>query len=92
MASTYDQVAMTTSAAIIIASNANRKKLVIKNTGSNIVYIGNDNSVVVTAANANGGYPIEVDETFYLNDYTGDVYGLTSTSTSTVSIIEEELA
>jgi|TARA_R100000501_G_C2597190_1_gene95353 hypothetical protein len=93
MASTYNQVAMGDTAAIVIASNTDRRKLILKNTGSNIVYIGNDNSVVDTANNANGGYPIAATETFYLNDYTGDIYGICASGlTSEISLIEEVIA
>lgn len=92
MSSTYNQVAMSTSAASIIAANTDRKQLILKNTGSEIVYIGNSASVVSTANNSNGGYPIGVGEEFHLNDYTGIVYGITSTGTSTISVIEEELS
>lgn len=92
MASTFDQVAMTATAALIIAANTDRKKLVLKNNGS-IVYIGSSSSVVDTANNANGGFPIESNEVFYLNDTTQAIYGIcASGETSTLHIIEEELA
>jgi len=93
MASVYNQVAMADSAASIISSNTNRRKLILNNTGGSVVYIGNDNSVVDTANNANGGYPIGVGVTFYLNDYTGDIYGIcASGDTSEISVIEEVIA
>ena len=90
MASTYNQVAMSDTAASIIASNTSRRKLILTNTGSDIVFIGNSSSVVDTANNANGGYPIIADETFYLNDYDGVVYGICASGlTSEISVLEE---
>ncbi len=92
MASTYNQVAMSQTAAIIIASNTNRKKLILRNTGTDTVFIGNTSSVVDTANNANGGYPIPTNSFFYLNDYTGDIYGICASGlTSTIMVIEEEV-
>jgi len=93
MASIYNQVSMSDTAASIISSNTNRKKIMLKNTGSSIVYIGNDSSVVDTTDNANGGFPIELTEVVYLNDYTGVIYGIcASGETSTISVIEEEIS
>ena len=93
MASTYNQVAMTDSAASIISSNINRRKLILKNTGSSVVFIGNDASVVDTANNANGGYPMQGTAFLYLNDYTGAVFGIcASGETAEISVIEEVIA
>ena len=93
MVSVFNQVAMTDSAVSIISSNADRRKLILKNTGTKVVFIGNDVSVVDTADNANGGYPIAATETFYLNDYTGAVFGIcASGETSEISVIEEVIA
>jgi hypothetical protein len=93
MASVYNQVAMSDTAASIIASNTDRRKLILKNTGSKVVFIGNDASVVDTANNANGGYPIAANVIFYLNDYTGAVFGIcASGDTSEISVIEEVIA
>jgi len=92
MASTYNQVAMSDTAALIIASNTSRKKLILRNTGTQTVFIGNDASVVDTANNANGGYPIPTDSFFYLNDYTGNIYGICASGlNSTIMLIEEEV-
>ena len=93
MASTYAQIAVDDSADTIIAANTDRKKLILKNTGSDDVYIGDTNSVVDTDDNANGGYKIVSGDTFYLNDYTGIVWGICAGGESTtISVIEEELA
>ena len=93
MASTYNQVAMSDTAASIIAANSSRRKLILKNSGSSVVFIGNSASVVDTANNANGGYPIAVSATFYLNDYTGAVFGIcASGETAEISVIEEVIA
>ena len=93
MTTTYDQVSMTTAAALIIASNANRKQLMIKNMGSDTVYIGDANTVVDTADNANGGYKITMDQILYLDDYTGDVYGICAGGeTATIAYVEEDMS
>jgi len=93
MASVFNQVAMTDSAASIIASNTGRRKLILKNTESSTVFIGNDASVVDTANNANGGYPLLGGETFLLNDYTGVIYGIcASGETAEIAVIEEVIA
>ena len=92
MASTYNQVAMTAVAASIIASNTNRRKLILKNTGTDPIYIGDTSSVVDTADNANGGYKLEANKTIFFNEYTGVLYGICAAAeTSTLSIIEEEI-
>ena len=68
MSSTYNQVSMTSTAAIIIASSTARYRLLLKNTGSNTVFIGKNSSVVDTANNANGGFPLKAGRTLSLSD------------------------
>lgn len=84
---TITQVSMTESNAQIIASDASRKQLMIKNSGSNTVYIGNSASVSASTNNAAGGYPILAGETLYLHDYSGVVYGICGAGlTSSVAV------
>jgi len=93
MTSTYNQVSMSDTATSIISSNSNRKRLLIVNLGSDTVYIGNSSSVVDTADNANGGYPLKNLDEISLADYTGDIYGIcASGETATVNVIEEVIA
>ena len=83
-----DQVAITTSAGVIVASNANRKKLIIHNVGSDTIYIGDDGSI--TSSNA---FPILSGETFEINDYTGIIKGIcASGETSTAAYIEQQVS
>lgn len=85
---TVTQVSMTEVNAIIIASDTARKQLMLKNTGSNTVYIGKSASVSASTNNASGGYPIMVGETLYLHDYSGIVYGICGAGlSSTISVI-----
>jgi len=90
---TYNQISMTDTAALIVASNTDRKKLMLKNIGTDNVYIGASASVVDTAANANGGYELLPNEVIYLSDYTGNYYGICSAAeTSTIAFVEEDMA
>ena len=83
-----DQVAITTSAGVIVASNANRKKLIIHNVGSDTIYIGDDGSI--TSSNA---FPILSGETFEINDYTGAIQGICAAAeSSTAAYIEQQVS
>lgn len=82
-----NQISMSNSATTIIVANTDRKKLLLKNTGTSNVFIGSDNSI--TASNA---FPILTGSTFNCNDYTGIYYGICDTGeTSTIEFIEEDL-
>ncbi len=90
----YTQYTVTATFQQIIASNSNSKKRMLLNPGPNTLFIGSTTSVVPTPGSANGGYPIPAsDMPFYLNDYTGILYGVCKTSeTASIFIIEEELS
>lgn len=82
-----ETIAMTDSAAQIIASNTDRKKLVLHNTGNDVVYVGSDGSI--TSATA---FPIYQGEKLDLSSYTGVVYGIcASTETSNIEYLQEAL-
>lgn len=79
------QISVGDTATFIISSDVNRKKVLFKNTGGNVVYIGSDNSVT----NLNG-FPLEVGESFLCSDYTGNWYGVCdSTESSTIMLFDE---
>jgi len=92
MATSYNQVSVSTTAVSLIASNTDRKGVFIQNGGTATAYIGGDNSVVSTVNNANGGYPTVPGEFFFTNDYTGDIYGITASGTTTLQVFEEEIS
>ena len=80
------QASMTATAASIISSNSTRKSLVITNTGSNTIYLGDNSSV--TDSN---GYPLEAGGTLKDTSYSGTWYGICSSGeTSTANYIEED--
>jgi len=82
-----DQIAISTSAVLIIAANAIRENLQIKNTGTDTVFIGSNSSV--TASN---GFPVEAGEKLNINDYSGDYYGICNTGdSSTMMFVEEDV-
>lgn len=92
MTSTYNRVEVTTSAILLIASNANRKKLVLRLEGPNTVFIGKDTSITASAGSTNSGYPLDLNEDTNLHDTTASIYGICETGTGAVSIVEEELS
>lgn len=88
MAMNTDQITVTDAAGLIVASNANRKQLIMKNIGNVPIYIADDNSV--TAAN---GLPILGGKTFNQNDFTGDVYGICDTGESAdMEFLEQDMS
>ena len=86
MATTYAQTTVTSAATSILVAADSRRRLIFRNTGTVIVYIGQDNTVTTSI-----GYPIGVGQTFYLNDYKGAVYGIVSSTSGTLSVIEERI-
>lgn len=81
---TVNQVAMSTSATSIVASNSTRSGLVIKNIDSSIaVYIGTSNSV--TSSN---GYALAAGESVALSITTNQWYGIAASGTPRVAYIE----
>jgi len=79
----YGQVSCTSAGVSIIAANASRKSLALSNpTGSGIiVYIGD------AAVTASTGFALNPGETLTLNTVSA-VYGITSSTSQTVSFIE----
>lgn len=83
MAASYNAVTVTTAATSILAPSNGRRGFIIKNNGSNIVYIGFDSNVLSTT-----GMQIMPQDSFTLTGehgvWKGAVYGITSASTSDV--------
>jgi len=80
----------TTTATLIVPSNAKRVSIIMENEGASDVYIGKDNTV--TAAN---GVKMVVEGTFTEDGagtpvYKGDIYGITSAGTADVRYWERE--
>lgn len=79
----YGNVTISSTATIIRAANSSRKKILIKNNGTQTVYIG------VSGVTTSTGIPLSSSVNIVLN--TDDViYGITSTSTSDIRYIEVE--
>ena len=81
-------VAATSGGTLIIAPNPQRLGVIITNTGTQTVYIGQDTTL--TAAN---GVPLKQDSTLTEDNggtkmYCGPIYGITATSTSDVRVWE----
>ncbi len=74
---------VTTSATLIVASRVGRKSLLIKNTGSNGVYVAS-----VTTPTVATGYLIEPNSVLTLTNYSGQLYGITSVGSDVVQIGE----
>ena len=85
MAFNTGTINVSTTATLIIASNVDEQNRLIENVGSETIYIGGDNSVLTTT-----GFPLEADEVLDFGVYTGDIYGIVSTSTSNVHFMEDE--
>lgn len=80
----YSTVTLTNAATVIVAANPQRLSLIITNTGTPTVYIGQDASV--TAAN---GVPLLTNATLTEDSggtkmYCGPIYGITASSTADV--------
>jgi len=73
---------VSTASAQIVGSNTNRKEYEAKNTGDQVIYISGTTSTVAN------GFPVDPQETFNCNDYTGAWYGIVSTLTSTMDYFE----
>jgi hypothetical protein len=83
-------VTVTDSATQIIGDNAKRQSLIIVNTGTETVYIGQTSSV--TSAN---GVPLQQNATLTEDNggtkmYCGPYYGITASSSSDVRVWERE--
>lgn len=80
------QVSVANVATLILASNANRKKLLLVNNGSTSVYIGNSGVTTTTGQLLLGmaGYPLPI-------YFTGAVYGISSSGSQTISYHEESV-
>lgn len=73
----------------LVAAFATRRKLVIRNVGSENVYIGYDADMVATvSADADGALLLEPGDVYVEEDYVGAIHAATASSTSVVSIVE----
>lgn len=80
----HSQISVGTIATLIVAANASRKGLIIRNNSPRNVFLG---GVGVTIAS---GYNLEPGAEFQLTDLvtTAEIYGIVSLSTATVSYLE----
>lgn len=79
-----NQVSIGSTSTLIIAANANRKRLVLINMGTTNVFIGNTGVTIGTGQLLLGiaGYVIPL-------YFTGAVYGIVGTGTQTIAYLEE---
>lgn len=86
MTATQVTVPATTNGILILASNASRKGATISNPGSVTVYI-QQGSTGVTVSN---GFGIPPGSSYNIDSplYTGAIYGIISTSTTVVTVVE----
>ena len=80
----YNTVTVSNSATLILAANTNRLGLVLVNTSSGTVYVGEDTSVTTS-----NGTPIRQNENLSEDSggtkmYCGPIYGIVSSGTSDV--------
>jgi len=79
----YNQVSIGTTATLIKASNLDRISIVIKNPGTDSIYIGFDSSVATDT-----GFLLETGAAISFDSYLGPFYGIVATGTQTVSYME----
>jgi hypothetical protein len=79
----HSAVAPTTSATLVIAANANRKAVTVKNAGTVDCYIGG--SGVTTAL----GSPLLAGESFRTERSTAALYAITASGTADLRVLEE---
>jgi len=85
MAFSTGTITVITSATSIIVSNTSQKSRTLKNTGSETVYVGSDNSITISTA-----FPVHVGDEFEFGDYNGVLYGIVETTSTTVEFIEDQ--
>lgn len=74
---------VTTTAQIVLAVNASRKKVVFYNNGTQTVYLGG-----TSGTSSSTGLPLGPGASYTEDIFNGAFYGITSTSTSDLRILE----
>ncbi len=93
MASTTNRITVSTVATTIIVSNTSRRLLTLTNSGTVTAYVGGTSTIVATiGSNTTGAFPILGGELIDFNDYTGTIYAITESGTTTIGYDEEEVA
>lgn len=82
---THTNVTVTTTAALLVAANGNRKSVTIQNQGSVTVYLGKED---VTTTGATRGFALLADHTFTDNASNGLWWAVAASSTAVVHVIE----
>ena len=87
MSMTNNQASITEAAGQVVAANANRIKVTLRNTGANTVYIGFDASV--TSSN---GFTLVANSSLTDSSSLASIYAICAAGkTSTISYVEEDL-
>lgn len=74
-------VTVTATAGTVASADSNRDKIILTNLSSNSIYIGSNNSVTVDT-----GIPIRAGEQFVLENFTGALFGITSSLDSDLKV------
>lgn len=84
--STTTSVAVSTTSALLAASNPARRKLIVHNKSGKTLHVAFE----ATAVEANAAFPIANNTVWEsdLNGYTGDVSGILSTGSGSVNVTE----
>lgn len=86
MASNTNSVTVTTTATLIAGRNSKRKILELTNNGLNTVYIGLSDTDCTVASS----FPLESGDVMEWTFKRDEVWGITSSGTSDVRVLEEE--
>lgn len=79
----YSAVSVGTTATLILAANTSRLSVLIRNDGTDTVFVGGDSSVTTS-----DGMPIRPGESFSDDQYTGDWYGISGTAGQDMRVLE----
>lgn len=79
-------VSVTTSAALAVAANPNRKSIHLKNMGSDVIYIADAASDLATVATS--GWPLAIGDIFSDDTYKGDIYAKSASGTQALRTLE----
>lgn len=84
---TTGSASVTTTATLVVASNANRIEVVVCNDSANTVYVG-----LSSAITARNGIRLATGEKYYTNNYSGAVYAIVATGVSASVVTYAEIA
>jgi len=72
-----------TTATLLVSARATRRDLLVRNVGSDTVYLGADNTVTTST-----GFPLDTGSCMTFENFIGTLYGIVATTTSNVRVAE----